>query len=200
MTVRVFDTMGLAVERLRAEFPEVEFVDASGSTPGPEVEAEVLFGGWDDAKVVPLLERGVRTMQPTALVNEAYLKLVQIKSSTWQDRAHFFAVASQIMRRILVDHARLHIAGKRGGGLEALPLNEALVFCVEKSNQLVNLDDALKLLEAKDPRASQVIELRFFGGLSVEESAEVLKISARTVRREWTFARVSSFNRSGSRS
>ena len=134
-------------------------------------------------------EKAGHTLQTTALVNEAYLKLINIKAASWQDRAHFFAVAAQIMRRILVDHARHHIAGKRGGGLEALPLDEALVFSVEKSSQLVNLDEALKLLEAKDPRASQVIELRFFGGLSVEESAEVLKISPRTVRREWTFAR-----------
>ena len=129
------------------------------------------------------------TLQTTALVNEAYLKLVNIKSASWKDRAHFFAVAAQIMRRILVDHARQHIAGKRGGGLEALPLNEALVFSVEKSGQLIQLDDAMKELEKLDARACQVIELRFFGGLSVEESADVLKISPRTVRREWTFAR-----------
>lgn len=134
-------------------------------------------------------EKGGHTLQTTALVNEAYLKLINIKSSSWQDRAHFFAVAAQIMRRILVDHARHHIAGKRGGGLEALPLDEALVFSVEKSGQLVDLDEALKRLEAHDLRASQVIELKFFGGLSVEESAEVLRISPRTVRREWTFAR-----------
>ncbi len=134
-------------------------------------------------------EKGGHTLQTTALVNEAYLKLINIKSSSWQDRAHFFAVAAQIMRRILVDHARHHIAGKRGGGLVALPLDEALVFSVEKSGQLVDLDEALKRLEAHDLRASQVIELKFFGGLSVEESAEVLRISPRTVRREWTFAR-----------
>ncbi len=134
-------------------------------------------------------EKVGHTLQTTALVNEAYLKLVNIKSTSWQDRAHFFAVAAQIMRRILVDHARQHIAGKRGGGMEALPLDEALVFSPERSGQLVELDDALKELEKHDPRACQVIELRFFGGLSVEESAEVLKISPRTVRREWTFAR-----------
>lgn len=134
-------------------------------------------------------EKAGHTLQTTALVNEAYIKLINIKTTSWQDRAHFFAVAAQIMRRILVDHARQHIAGKRGGGMEALPINEALVFSVEKSSQLVDLDDALKVLEAKDPRACQVIELRFFGGLSVDESAEVLSISPRTVRREWNFAR-----------
>ncbi|MBY0507772.1 MAG: sigma-70 family RNA polymerase sigma factor [Bryobacteraceae bacterium] len=134
-------------------------------------------------------EKVGHTLQTTALVNEAYLKLVNVKTASWQDRAHFFAVAAQIMRRILVDHARQHIAGKRGGGMEALPLNEALVFAPEKSGQLIELDEALKLLEQRDPRAGQVIELRFFGGLSVEESAEVMKVSPRTVRREWTFAR-----------
>ncbi len=134
-------------------------------------------------------EKMGHTLQTTALVNEAYLKLINIKAATWQDRAHFFAVASQIMRRILVDHARQHLAGKRGGGLEALPLNEALVFSSEKSGQLVQLDEALALLEQHDPRAARVIELRFFGGLSVDETAEVLRTSSRTVRREWTFAR-----------
>jgi RNA polymerase sigma-70 factor (ECF subfamily) len=134
-------------------------------------------------------EKQGHTLQTTALVNEAYLKLVNIKGASWQDRAHFFAVAAQIMRRILVDHARHHLAGKRGGGVDALPFDEALVFSVEKSEQLVELDDALKRLEALDPRASHVIELRFFGGLSVEESADVMKVSPRTVRREWTFAR-----------
>lgn len=134
-------------------------------------------------------EKAGHTLQTTALVNEAYLKLINIRAASWQDRAHFFAVASQVMRRILVDHARQHIAGKRGGGLQALPLNEALVFSVEKSSQLVQLDDALSLLEKHDERACRVIELKFFGGLSAEESAEVLKISPRTVRREWTFAR-----------
>ncbi len=134
-------------------------------------------------------EKAGHTLQTTALVNEAYLKLINIKAATWQDRAHFFAVASQIMRRILVDHARQHLAGKRGGGLEALPLNEALVFSSEKSGQLVQLDEALALLEQHDPRAARVIELRFFGGLSVDETAEVLRTSSRTVRREWTFAR-----------
>ncbi len=159
----------------------------------PEAQNLLVDAVQDELRIIAARymrrERVGHTLQTTALVNEAYLKLINIKSTSWQDRAHFFAVAAQIMRRILVDHARQHIAGKRGGGMEALPLNEALVFSAEKSSQLVNLDDALKLLEAKDPRASQVIELRFFGGLSVEESAEVLKISSRTVRREWNFAR-----------
>lgn len=134
-------------------------------------------------------EKGGHTLQTTALVNEAYIKLVNLKSANWQDRVHFFAVASRVMRRILVDHARKHIAGKRGGGLEMLPINEAIVFTPGRSNQIVRLDDALSRLAETDERACRVIELRFFGGLSVEESAEALKVSPRTIKREWMFAR-----------
>ena len=134
-------------------------------------------------------EKSDHTLQPTALVNEAYIKLVDLKTANWQDRAHFYAVASRVMRRILVDHARKHIAGKRGGGIELLPLNEAIVFTPGRSGQIVRLDDALTRLADTDDRASKVIELRFFGGMSVEECAEVLGISPRTVRREWMFAR-----------
>jgi len=134
-------------------------------------------------------EKQGHTLQTTALVNEAYLKLVNLKSPQWQDRAHFFAVAAQVMRRILVDHARKHIAGKRAGGFDVLPLNEELVFTPARSREIVRLDEALTRLAEKDGRASRVIELRFFGGLSVEEGAEVLKISPRTVKREWMFAR-----------
>lgn len=134
-------------------------------------------------------EKSDHTLQPTALVNEAYIKLVDLKTANWQDRAHFYAVASRVMRRILVDHARKHIAGKRGGGIELLPLNEAIVFTPGRSGQIVRLDDALTRLADTDDRASKVIELRYFGGMSVEECAEVLGISPRTVRREWMFAR-----------
>lgn len=134
-------------------------------------------------------EKGDHTLQTTALVNEAYLKLVNLKVANWQDRAHFYAVASRVMRRILVDHARKHIAGKRGGGFDLLPLNDAIVFSPGRSGQIVQLDEALTRLAETDERAARVIELRFFGGLSVEESAEVLQVSPRTVKREWTFAR-----------
>ena len=134
-------------------------------------------------------EKSDHTLQTTALVNEAYIKLVNLKTANWQDRAHFYAVASRVMRRILVDHARKHIAGKRGGGIELLPLNEAIVFTPGRSGQIVRLDDALTRLADTDERASKVIELRYFGGLSVEECAEVLGISPRTVKREWMFAR-----------
>ena len=134
-------------------------------------------------------ERPGHTLQATALVNEAYLRLVKIKSADWQDRAHFFAVAAQVMRRILVSHARLHLAGKRGGGIEALSLDEGLVYSEQHSGQLVELDAALEKLASTDERVSKVIELRFFGGLSVEETAAVLRVSPRTVKREWTFGR-----------
>ena len=134
-------------------------------------------------------ERGDHTLQTTALVNEAYLKLTHARGGAWQDRAHFFAVASRIMRQILVDHARQHVAGKRGGGVELLPLNEAVAFSPEESGQIVHLDDALTRLASEDERVSQIVELRFFGGLSVEETAEVLKVAKRTVEREWSFGR-----------
>lgn len=134
-------------------------------------------------------ERQGHTLQTSALVNEAYLKLVQMKSADFQDRAHFFAVAAQVMRRILVDHARQKLAGKRGGNLNVLPLEEGLAMSPDRPGQIVDLDEALTKLEAQDPRAGKIIELRFFGGLSIEETAEVLGVSPRTVRREWTFGR-----------
>ena len=134
-------------------------------------------------------EKHDHTLQTTALVNEAYIKLVNAQSTDWKDRAHFFAVAAQIMRHILVDHARRCIAGKRGGDFQILPLDEGLVFTPSRSADLIRLDEALEELAAQDPRASRVIELRFFGGLSVEETAEVMGISTRTVKREWMFGR-----------
>lgn len=134
-------------------------------------------------------ERANHTLQTTALVNEAYMKLTHARGGAWQDRAHFFAVAARIMRQILVDHARQHVAGKRGGGLQMLPLNEGLTFAPEASGQMIQLDDALTHLSSEDERVGQIVELRFFGGLSVEETAEVLKIAKRTVEREWSFGR-----------
>jgi RNA polymerase sigma factor (TIGR02999 family) len=134
-------------------------------------------------------ERGGHTLQTTALVNEAYVRLVNVKAADWRDRAHFFAVAAQVMRNILVDHARKHLAGKRGGGFDMLPLNEGLVFSPERAGSLLRLDEALTRLAQHDERAGRVIELRFFGGLSIDEAAEVMKVSPRTVKREWTFGR-----------
>jgi RNA polymerase sigma-70 factor, ECF subfamily len=129
------------------------------------------------------------TLQATALVNEAYLRMVDVAGVQWQDRAHFFAVSSRIMRRILVDAARARGSGKRGGGVHRLNLNESIDAMPARENCLVDLDDALKALEEFDPRKAQVVEMRFFGGLSVEETAEVLKISPQSVMRDWKLAR-----------
>jgi RNA polymerase sigma factor (TIGR02999 family) len=134
-------------------------------------------------------ERAGHTLQTTALVNEAYVKLVHQREADWSNRAHFFAVAAQIMRRILVDHARAKLADKRGAGGIVVPLDEAFVFSPERSEQIVALDEALTRLESQDERVSRVVELRFFAGLSVEETAEALKISERTVKRDWQFGR-----------
>jgi RNA polymerase sigma-70 factor, ECF subfamily len=136
------------------------------------------------------LERPGHTLQPTALVHEAYLKLIDQSSVPWEGRAHFFGIAAKLMRRILVDHAREHNAEKRGGGQAKLPLDEALFFTSEKSSELIALDEALNRLEHVDQRQGRIIELRFFGGLSVEKTAEIMAISPRTVKREWRIARV----------
>ena len=129
------------------------------------------------------------TLQPTALVNEAYLRLVDVNSVRWEDRAHFFAVSAQMMRRILVDAARARATGKRGGGAVHLNLNESIDGISDRGRELVALDEALDALAQLDPRKARVVEMRFFGGLTAEETAEVLKISAPTVLRDWKLAR-----------
>ncbi|MBZ5618993.1 MAG: sigma-70 family RNA polymerase sigma factor [Acidobacteriia bacterium] len=134
-------------------------------------------------------ERTGHTLQPTALVNEAYLRLVQTNRVQWQNRAHFFAVSAQLMRRILVDFARSRQYAKRGGKAPVISIDDADV-AVQECAQLVALDDALSALAAVDPRKGQMVELRFFGGLSVEETAEVLKVSVETVMRDWRLAKV----------
>jgi RNA polymerase sigma factor (TIGR02999 family) len=135
------------------------------------------------------LENPGHTLQTTALVNEAYLRLVD-SNATWQNRAHFFAISAQLMRQILVDFARRHHQLKRGGQVNRVSLDEALVSAKVADADLVSLDDALKALAGVDPRKSQVVELRFFGGLSVEETAEVLKVSTDTVLRDWRLAKL----------
>jgi RNA polymerase sigma factor (TIGR02999 family) len=127
-------------------------------------------------------------LQPTALVNEAWMRLIDWKSVEWQNRAHFFGLAAQMMRRILVDFARSQQREKRGGGALRVSLSEAAKLPQEKSADLVALDDALQLLEKLDPRQARVVELRFFAGLSLDEMAEALKISVATVRRDWSAA------------
>jgi RNA polymerase sigma factor (TIGR02999 family) len=177
-------------------------------TPEPQEVSELLrawSNGDQDAldKLMPLVYDELRrmakrhmdrqvpghTLQTTALIHEAYLRLVDQKETRWQNRAHFFAVAARAMRHILVDYARARHAAKRGGEVRLAPLDEAAVVSVERTSELVALDDALESLAAVDQRKCQVVELRYFGGLSVEETAEVLKVSPETVARDWRLAR-----------
>jgi RNA polymerase sigma-70 factor, ECF subfamily len=165
--------------------------------------AEVANGNKEAAsKLVPLVyeemrrlaggymrrERTNHTLQATALVHEAYLRLVEQRSD-WQSRAHFFGVAAQVMRNILIDHARGHLRAKRGGAKESVELDEALVFSEEKSEELLAVDEAIQKLAKFDPRQSKIVEMRFFGGLTVEETAAALGISPITVKRDWSLAR-----------
>lgn len=174
----------------------------------PEGDVSTLLRSWSDGdqsaldKLAPIVydklrrlagaylsrERPDHSLQATALVNEAYLRLVDYKRMRWENRAHFFAVSAQLMRRILVDHARRHNL-KRGGGIQHLVLDETAVVGGSRGEDLVVLDDAMQALARIDPRKAQVVELRFFGGLSVKETAEVLKVSAVTVMRDWSTAR-----------
>ena len=135
-------------------------------------------------------ERPDHTLQATALVNEAYMRLINLKQIRWQDRAHFFAIAARVMRRILVDFARARRNDKRGGRSPKVSLDEALIVSKEPHLDLVLLDDALQAMAAVHPRQSQVVELRFFGGLSLEETAEALQMSVDTVKRDWRFAKL----------
>jgi RNA polymerase sigma-70 factor, ECF subfamily len=166
--------------------------------------AELAKGNQDAAsKLIPLVynelrrlaggymrrERPDHTLQATALVHEAYLKLVEQRVVSWQGRAHFFGIAAQMMRRILIDHARGHLRDKRGAGQKALPIDEALVFAPEQSAELVRLDQSLENLAKMDPRQARIVELRFFAGLTVEQTAEILGVSAKTVKRDWSMAK-----------
>ena len=175
--------------------------------PRPSEITRLLLA-WSDGdraaleRLMPLVERELHriarrymrredpghTLQTTAVVNEAYLKLIDQRSVRWQNRAHFFAIAAQMMRRILIDHARTQTRAKRGGGAPTLSLDEAAVLSDERAADLVALDDALTSLAAVDPRKSRVVELRFFGGLTEEEIAEVLGVAPRTVERDWNLA------------
>lgn len=134
-------------------------------------------------------ERAGHTLQTTAILNEAYLRLVDDTKPVWQGRTHFIATAAQLMRRIMVDHARERHSLKRGGGALKVTLDEAALVTEARSQELLDLDEALERLAAQDARKSQIVELRYFGGLTVEETAEFLKLSHRTVEREWTAAK-----------
>jgi RNA polymerase sigma-70 factor, ECF subfamily len=178
------------------------------STPAPQEVTQLLIA-WSNGdqesldRLVPMVYDELRriarrymerepvghTLQTTALVNEAYLRLIEQKEVKWQNRAHFFAISAQLMRRILVSMARARHANKRGGEARQVSLDEAMLISEERAAELVALDEALNELAALDPRRSRVVELRYFGGLSVEETAEVLKISPETVMREWKRAK-----------
>jgi RNA polymerase sigma-70 factor (ECF subfamily) len=181
-----------------------------GGSAGEPVPGDVssLLRAWSDgdqralAQLTPIVyeelrrlahhymkrERAGNSLQTTALVNEAYLRLVDYKRMHWQNRAHFLAVSAQAMRRILVDHARRHNA-KRGARAEHVSLDAEAVMCSDRSDDFVSLDDALNALAERAPRKARVVELRFFGGLSVEETADVLRVSSITVMREWKTAK-----------
>ena len=134
-------------------------------------------------------ERAGHTLEATALVNEAYLKLAGQQGFEWHNRAHFFAVCAQVMRHVLIDHARAHARDKRGGGAIQVSLSEAAVMAEEQAEHFIALDAALSALEQVDPQKEKIVELRYFGGLTIDETAEVLDISPRTVRREWQRAK-----------
>jgi RNA polymerase sigma factor (TIGR02999 family) len=134
-------------------------------------------------------ERKGHTLQTTALINEAYVRLVDQKNVQWANRSHFFAISAQIMRRILIDHARRYGYAKRGGGAKQVSLEEVAAIVPEQGRELIRLDEALKSLAERDPRRSQVVELRYFGGLNNEEIAGVLNVSQNTVTRDWNMAR-----------
>jgi RNA polymerase sigma-70 factor (ECF subfamily) len=177
--------------------------------PSSQIEVTQLLLDWGNGdkaaldKLVPVVyqelrrlagyymrrERPGHTLQTSALVNEAYMRLVDYKQMRWQSRAHFFAVAAQAMRRILVEHARKRHFAKRGGGAVQVSLDEAATVSEKQAADLIALDDALTSLEAIDPRKSRIVELRYIGGLNIEETAEVLGISPATVQREWRAAK-----------
>jgi RNA polymerase sigma factor (TIGR02999 family) len=175
----------------------------------PQRSITQLLLAWRDGdraaldNLIPLVEKELRrlasyymrrqrpghTLQTSALVNEAYLRLIDYKNMNWQNRAHFFAMAAQAMRRVLVDHVRSRNYVKRGGGVQMVQLDEAAVMAQEKARELIELDDALMEFEKIDSRKSRIVEMRYFGGMSVKETAEVLEISEITVIREWNAAK-----------
>jgi RNA polymerase sigma factor (TIGR02999 family) len=174
----------------KADVSELLSALASGSPTAAEKLMPLVYSELKRvARAYMRRERPGHTLQTTALVHEAYLRLIRQENVRWHGRSHFFGIAAQLMRRILIDHARGHLREKRGGAVVALHLDEALVFSPEHSQELVRLDEALDRLAKLDPRQSRIVELRFFGGLSVEETAEYLGISPKTVKRDWAVAK-----------
>ena len=175
-------------------------------SPGEITQLLIDLGKGDkdaEARLIPLVydelrrlasrfmrgERPNHTLQPTALVHEAYLRLIEQERVEWRNRAHFFGVAAKLMRRILVDHARARLTAKRGAAEQAVHLKEGFVFAEERAGEFVALVEALQRLAQFDPRLERIVEMRFFGGLSVEDTAEALGISTRTVKRDWNAAK-----------
>jgi RNA polymerase sigma factor (TIGR02999 family) len=175
------------------QHPEITQLLARFRSGDRDAESRLLALVYAELRRMALLclnrERPDHTLQPTALVHETFLRLAKGNQPRWEDRVHFFAVAGRLMRQILVDYARHHNAGKRGGSRERIPLGEELTFSEDKSYQLLSLDEALGRLAKQDERQSRIVEVKFFAGLNVEEMAEILQISPRTVKREWTMAR-----------
>lgn len=176
------------------ESPKGDITHLLGSTGGGDREGmeaiELLYAELRRiAAGLMALERQNHTLQPTAIANEAYLQLVAPSNRNWQNRAHFFATAAQAMRHILVDYGRKKHSQKRGGSFQRVDLDEAAQIGIAPDHDLLQLDEALKRLERIDPRQSRIVELRYFGGLTEEETAEAMGISPRTVKREWSVAR-----------
>lgn len=173
---------------------------SEGGREGGEAAFKKLFPlVYDELRVMAAgymrRERSDHTLQTTALVNEAYLKLISRSSATWQNRLHFFAVAAIVMRHILVDHARARATARRGGEIERVSLDEAAIITEERASELVALDEALKELAQLDARQAQIVELRYFGGLTLAETAEFLEISPDTVSRDWNSAKAFLYQR-----
>jgi len=161
---------------------------SAGATDAPERLLEIVYEDLRRlAGAYMKNERSDHTLQATALVHEAFIRLVDWENVTWQNRAHFFAVAAQVMRKVLIDHARTRGAGKRSG--QKIALDEAVSYPDQKEFDILALDEAMQILEKLDERQAKIVELRFFGGLSIEETAYLLGVSETTVRREWTFAK-----------
>ena len=180
----------------------------SAMKPSPSEVTQLLraWGGGDENaldRLAPLVaaelsrlaraylrrERTGHSLQPTALINEVYLRLIDWQNATWEDRSHFFGVAARLMRRVLVDHARRTRYRKRGGGVDHVSLDEAAIVVPDRPGELLAIDEALGRLAVFDPRKSEIVELRFFGGLTVDEIGKALKVSPSTVKREWSLAR-----------
>jgi RNA polymerase sigma-70 factor (ECF subfamily) len=202
--IHLFGPIEFWYNRLNSEGPSAVVM----VTPSPQEVTQLLID-WSNGdkaaldKLMPVVyselrrlashymrqERSGHTLQSTALVNEAYVRLAECQGTRWQDRAHFFAVAAQVMRHVLIDHARRYKYVKRGAGAVKVSLDEAAVLTQERAGDLIALDEALKSLEQIDPRKSRVVEMRFFGGLSIDETAEVMKLSSMTIQREWRWAK-----------